>query len=88
MPGDRHAYNTAVSEALSADRPASSATWENAESGNGGIIRAGRSYANADGQLCRTYRATVAFTDEILGGDGSACRRADGEWTLAADALG
>ncbi len=88
MPGDRSAYNSAVSDALSSEGTTTNATWDNAKTGNGGVIRAGRTYTGVNGTLCRTYRATVAFSDDIVGGDGAACRSADGGWVVVADAFG
>jgi len=88
VPGDRHAYNSAVSEALADNSDAASATWDNPKSGNGGVIRAGRSFAGMNGAQCRTYRATVAFSDEVTGGEGAACRDQSGGWVIVADAFG
>lgn len=87
MPGDRMAYNAAVSTAMTVNQELATADWDNPSSGNGGVIRAGKSFAGVNGQSCRTYRATVAFTDDIVSGDGAACRDANGHWVLVADAF-
>lgn len=83
---DRGDYNHAVANALGDSN--GEATWANKNTGNGGLIRAGQSFQNANGQSCRTYRSTVAFDDEILSGPGSACRNPrTGSWVLVADAF-
>ena len=59
--------------------------WRNPETGNSGIFRATHSYRNGQGQQCRQYRSTVAFTDGVRSGGGIACQQANGSWKVVAD---
>ncbi len=85
MVADRPGYNQAVASAIG-DR-SGQATWQNTATGTGGLIRVEQAFLNGSGEQCRTYRATVAFTDEIVNGPGAACRSGGGEWVLVADAF-
>lgn len=85
-PSDRAAYGSAVADAL--DGNGEHVGWRNPDTGNSGIVRAGDGFEAADGSPCRTFRATVVFSDEIVSGPGAACRDRQGGWRLAADAFG
>ena len=82
---DRPDYSRAVSNAM--DGSYGQASWQNLATGNGGLIRVDQAFLNNNGEECRTYRATVAFTDEIVNGPGTACRNGQGDWVLVADAF-
>jgi len=83
---DRGDYSHAVASAL--DGADGQATWANRTTGNGGLIRTDRSFVNANGQQCKTYRSTVTFDDDIVNGPGAACRNNDtGSWVLVADSF-
>lgn len=81
---DRPSYNNAVADALSG---AESVTWENPITGTGGFIRAGQVFQSNIGTICREFRATVAFRDDVQNGPGAACRELNGDWVLVADAF-
>ncbi len=87
MVADRQSYDRAVAEALDAQHGSTQASWENPETGNSGLIRMGQSFSNANGEDCRQFRSTVAFSDAVLSGPGAACRAQGGQWTLVADAF-
>lgn len=85
MVADQPGYNRAVANAI--DDSHGQATWDNPTTGNGGLIRVDQAFLNGNGEECRTYRTTVAFSDEIVNGPGAACRSNQGEWVLVADAF-
>jgi len=85
LVADRPGYNQAVASALGGT--SGQATWQNPTTGNSGLVRVGQAFQNGNGEECRSYRTTVAFTDEILNGPGAACRGNQGEWVLVADAF-
>jgi len=78
-------YNRAVANAMSVHD--GQASWQNSDTGNGGLIRTDQAYLNGTGEECRTYRSTVTFPDEIVSGSGAACHNQSGEWVLVADAF-
>ncbi len=82
---DRPDYNRAVASAINGD--VGHANWKNHTTGNGGYIRVDQAFLNGNGEQCRTYRSTVAFSDEVLNGAGAACRSNQGDWVLVADAF-
>lgn len=85
LMADRPDYNRAVASALGDSD--GQATWQNPDTGNGGLIRADQAFINGNGEQCSTYRSTVAFTDEVTNGSGAACHGLSGEWVLVADAF-
>ena len=78
-------YNQAITSAMNGS---GQSTWTNRITGNGGLIRAQNEYLSSLGEQCRIYRSTVTFSDEIISGNGTACRKEEtNEWILVADAF-
>ncbi len=82
---DWEPYKRAIFGALGTSEQEQS--WQNAETGTSGYIAANTHFRDGAGRNCQTYRATVAFKDEIVSGDGAACQDNTGNWTLVADAF-
>ena len=82
---DRAAYDRTIQKGLAEAENGEVVDWKNPETGNSGIFRPTNSFYAADGRLCRQYRATVAFKDDVLSGAGMACRNPDGQWQVLAD---
>jgi len=82
---DHAVYKNAVNEALAV--PAGRSTWSNDGTGNGGYVAATQRFVDGNGRQCRNFRATVAFSDEVMSGNGAACRDISGQWVLVADAF-
>jgi surface antigen len=57
--------------------------WYRSTSRLSGVIRPVRSFADADGRICRELRVTLhAGRYYSRSMDGTACRGADGQWSL------
>ena len=82
---DRAAYDRTIQKGLAEAENGEVVDWKNPETGNSGIFRPTNSFYAADGRLCRQYRATVAFKDDVLSGAGMACQNPDGQWQVLAD---
>ena len=82
---DRAAYDRTIQKGLAEAENGEVVDWKNPETGNSGIFRPTNSFYAADGRLCRQYRATVAFKDDVRSGAGMACRNSDGQWQVLAD---
>ncbi len=87
-PADQALYDATATKALAEARPGEILSWNNPNSGNSGIFRTINSYQTAGGRLCRGYRTTVAFSDAVEAGGGTACQQADGSWIRLSDELG
>jgi len=85
MGSDRRAYDTTTQKGLASADDGEIVEWRNPETGNSGIFRATGSYRNAQGQPCRQYRSTVAFSDSVRSGGGIACQQANGYWKVVTD---
>ena len=85
MGSDRRAYDDTTQKGLASAGDGQVVEWRNPETGNSGIFRATHSYRNGQGQQCRQYRSTVAFTDGVRSGGGIACQQANGSWKVVAD---
>lgn len=83
---DHAAYKNAVVAAL--ETPGGKADWRNDETGVSGFVTTTGAYRDGNDMPCQAFRATVAVPDdEIVSGDGAACRDESGDWTLVADAF-
>ena len=85
LVADHDVYERAIFNALGKSQRQTS--WQNAKSGTSGYVSTQQAYRDGGGRDCRTYRATVAFNDEVISGDGAACLNNDGNWALVADAF-
>jgi surface antigen len=78
-------YKSVTGNELAAAERGDILNWTNPETGNSGIIRPVRTYASEEGNVCKGYRSTVAFSDVVQSGSGSACLTTDGSWQIVAD---
>jgi surface antigen len=61
--------------------------WLNSATGLSGSTIPFRTYRTAHGQYCREYQASVKINGAIQQSFGTACRQADGHWTIAGEKL-
>lgn len=85
MGTDLAAYDRTAQKGLAEAKNGEVLDWKNPETGNSGIFRPTNSFYAADGRLCRQYRTTVAFKDDVRSGAGLACQKPDGQWQVLAD---
>ncbi|MFQ5765975.1 MAG: RT0821/Lpp0805 family surface protein [Rhodospirillales bacterium] len=85
MGSDLASYDRTTRKALVSATNGAILDWQNPETGNSGIVRPMNSFTMADGRLCRQYRATVSFAENVRSGQGMACRNADGRWQVVSD---
>ncbi|MBI3443776.1 MAG: glycine zipper 2TM domain-containing protein [Magnetospirillum sp.] len=57
--------------------------WNNPESGHSGTVTPTREGKDAHGNTCRDYQSTVTVDGKDETVTGTACRQADGSWTVA-----
>ncbi len=75
-------YNGAAEKALA---DGSTVTWDNPETGISGAFRPSTTFTAENGLTCRQFRSTVAFSDAIESGDGTACYQKDGRWQIVSN---
>ena len=80
---DRLAMATAQHEALENGPSGSGMAWNNADSGNGGVIVPKAAYQDGSGSYCREFWQTITVAGEKQQGYGTACRQPDGSWRLS-----
>lgn len=81
-------YDNTAREALADSPDGGQKNWSNPDTGASGIVRPTRSFRTQTGQYCRDYRATVAVSDMVQSGDGTACLGSDGVWYAMRDEIG
>lgn len=81
-------YRSTAQKALSSESRGVTADWSNPDTGHSGIIRPATSFKTMNGQTCRHFRSTVAFSDAIETGDGTACHQPDGSWQIVSNYFG
>ena len=82
---DRAAYDDTAQKGLASAEDGKILDWKNPETGHSGIFRPVRSFYTAEGRLCRQYRATVSFSEDVQSGVGVACLGNDGRWQIVSD---
>jgi len=78
-------YRQATNRGLASANDGSELNWSNPETGHSGLFRPVRTYNVADGRTCRSYRSTIALSDDIQYGTGTACQKPDGSWQIVSD---
>ncbi len=78
-------YNNITSHDLASSTNGEMFNWTNPETGNSGVIRPVSTYKMVNGMICKGYRSTVAFSDEVQSGTGTACQNRGGEWQMISD---
>ena len=79
---DKRLANEAAQRAFESNRAGQASVWSNPDSGNSGSITPTRTYQIANGQYCREYQQTIVVGGERNQAYGTACRQADGTWTI------
>lgn len=57
-------------------------SWSNPESGHSGSVTPVREGRTGSGNICREYQQTIVIDGQAETANGTACREADGTWTL------
>jgi surface antigen len=78
-------YFKTLTEGLSKAPNGTRLNWKNPQTGSLGAFRPMATYRLANGNLCRAFRTTIAFSDSIQTGDGTACQQSGGEWKVVSD---
>jgi surface antigen len=78
-------YNKITSKQLASASQGQILNWSNPETGNSGVIRPVSEYKMSNGRLCKGYRSTVAFSDEVQFGSGTSCQISRGTWQMISD---
>ena len=81
-------YRGTTNAALSSAGSGGTLDWKNPETGNSGIVRPSERFHARSGQVCRHFRSTVAFSDAIETGNGTACHQPDGSWQIISNDFG
>lgn len=81
-------YNDTARKALTKVPDGTNSSWTNPDTGASGIIRPTRTFRTQTGSYCRDYRSTVAVSDMVQSGDGTACLGIDGQWYAMRDDIG
>lgn len=79
---DMNYYNQTSQRALESGQPGQSFPWQNAETGNSGVVTPSNYYRNDNGQYCREYSQRITVGGRTEEGYGTACRQADGTWQI------
>ncbi len=82
-PKDKQQLSQTTNTALSTGAPGQVYSWANPDSGNKGQVTAQQVYKNQTGSVCRDFNSNVnSATGEQAQGTGTACKNADGTWTI------
>ncbi len=81
---DKQQAQTAGAYALENQGPGEKTTWENPDSGHSGATAVESTYTDSNGRQCKTFTQTVVVDGKPEEGEGTACRQADGTWTIVA----
>ncbi len=81
-------YRRTAEQALAEADNGITSNWQNPETGNSGAFRPTQTFKALNGQTCRHFRSTVAFSDAVESGDGTACYQADGRWEIISNYFG
>ena len=80
---DRLAASNAIQRSMEFNPNGRTTVWRNPDSGNTGSFTPTRTISNGNGQPCREYQSTVTVGGQSQQAFGTACRQADGSWSLA-----
>jgi len=75
-------YNQASQNALERTRNGKTTTWVNPNNGHSGSITPVKTFQNPSGYHCREYSQTITINGKHEEAYGTACRNADGTWTI------
>lgn len=78
-------YNGAAEKALASAGDGTTLNWDNPKTGHSGAFRPTQTFLALNGETCRHFRSTVAFSDAIESGDGTACHKSDGHWEIVSN---
>ncbi|NQW00900.1 MAG: hypothetical protein HQ483_14445 [Rhodospirillales bacterium] len=81
-------YRGTAEKALARSSNGTALDWSNPETGNSGVFRPTQTFQALNGQTCRHFRSTVAFSDAVKSGEGTACHGADGNWQIISNYFG
>ncbi len=79
---DKRMASEAATTAFEQNRTGQTSVWNNPDTGNAGSITPTKTYQLATGQYCREYKQTITIGGEPQQSYGTACREADGTWTI------
>src|SRR5262245_31250491 len=79
---DKRLAAEAAQRAFEQNQAGQASVWRNPDSGNSGSITPTRTYQIANGQYCREYKQTIVVGGEQHQAYGTACRQADGTWSI------
>ena len=79
---DKQMATEAAHRAFERNRSGQKSVWNNPESGNHGEIVPVKTYQLSDGRYCRRYEQTIYIGGEKQTSAGTACRGADGTWSV------
>ncbi|MGP1395272.1 MAG: RT0821/Lpp0805 family surface protein [Inquilinaceae bacterium] len=79
---DQAAANQAAQRAFETSPSGTTASWQNPDSGNRGTITPQSAYTNNQGRPCRNFTQTIYVDGQAQTANGTACRNADGTWTV------
>lgn len=68
--------------ALETGQPGQSFPWQNAKTGNSGVIVPSNYYQANDGRYCREFTQRINVGGKTQEGYGTACRQPDGSWQI------
>lgn len=81
-------YRGSAEKALADTSTSAPVNWSNPDTGNSGVFRPTETFQALNGQTCRHFRSTVAFSDAVESGSGTACHTSNGNWQIISDYFG
>ena len=81
-------YQGTANKALATAGNGTTSNWKNPKTGHSGAFRPIKTVVTLNGQTCRHFRSTVAFSDAVESGDGTACQQSDGSWKIISNYFG
>jgi surface antigen len=79
---DMQYFDRTTQRALETSPSGKALPWNNAESGNSGVITPTNYYKNETGQYCREFQNKIVVGGKTQNGYGTACRQPDGSWQI------
>ena len=82
---DQRYHGDTAQNAFESEPSGTTAAWTNPDTGHRGTVTPTRTFQRNDGTNCREFQQTIVVDGQVEEGYGTACRQADGSWSIVSN---